>query len=110
MRAAGATVEHVRGALPPGLPDEQWLKEIGERGWIVLMRDKAIRRRPLELQALKDGAVGAFVFTGGQATAQTTADAVTPKLTKMAAISISEPKPFLYSLTLGGTLSKVALR
>lgn len=40
-----------------GLADEQWLTDAGTKGWIVLMKDDAIRRRPAERDALADAAV-----------------------------------------------------
>ena len=109
LRAAGATVEHVRGAVKAGSDDAEWLSIAGKHRWIVLMRDQRIRYRRLEREALKTAEVGAFVFTGGQATAKDTADVIVPKLAKIASIARSEPRPFLYTLTLGGTLSRVPL-
>jgi PIN like domain len=32
--------------------DEEWLRDTGGRGWIVLMNDAKIRYRPAELQVL----------------------------------------------------------
>jgi hypothetical protein len=109
MCAAGANVECVRGAIPSGLPDEEWLRQVGEKGWIAVMRDKRVRYRKLERNALEASGVGAFVFTGGQATAQDTASAIVPRLKKMAAIALSEPRPFLYSLSVGGAISRIPL-
>ena len=109
MRAAGATVEHVRGAIPSGTADDLWLTIVGKRQWIALMRDQRVRWRKLERQSLKAAAVAAFVFTGGQATAQDTADVIVPKLAKFAKIARSEKRPFLYALTRAGKLSKLPL-
>ena len=109
LRAAGARLEHVRGAVPAGLPDAEWLAIAGRNGWIVLMRDQRIRYRTIERDALKRAAVGAFVFTGGQATARDTAEAIVPKLRKMGSIATSERKPFLYSLSARGSLTRVPL-
>jgi len=46
-----------------GTPDEAWLPEIGRRGWYPVTHDKRIPRKALELQALLQAEVGAFVFT-----------------------------------------------
>lgn len=48
------------------LKDEVWLEEVGRRGWVVLMKDDAIRRRPAEREALIAGAVRAFCLTNAQ--------------------------------------------
>ena len=53
MRECGATVEHAGGAFPCGTQDEVWLAACGERGWIVLTRDKRIRWRVLEREAIR---------------------------------------------------------
>ena len=49
-----------------GLKDETWLRDVGERGWVVLMKDDAIRRRPLERDALIAGGVRAFCLANAQ--------------------------------------------
>ncbi len=45
------------------LADEQWLTDAGTNGWIVLMKDDAIRRRPAERDALAAAGVRAFCLT-----------------------------------------------
>jgi hypothetical protein len=49
-----------------GLTDETWLRDVGDRGWVVLMKDDAIRRRPLERHALVAGDVRAFCLANAQ--------------------------------------------
>lgn len=56
----------------PACPDEDWLEVAGKKGWIVLTRDKNIRRKPNELRAFREHGVIAFVLTGGDATAADT--------------------------------------
>jgi hypothetical protein len=48
------------------LDDERWLADAGERNWVVLMKDDAIRRRPAERDALSDAKVRAFCLTNAQ--------------------------------------------
>lgn len=110
MRAAGATVEHAGGAFPRGAQDHVYLAGCGAKGWIVLTRDKRIRRRELEKETLRRHGVGAFALTAGQATAEETAAVVVPLLAKMVNISISEKKPFLYTFGLAGWLSRAPSR
>lgn len=45
------------------LKDEEWLQDVGERGWVVLMKDARIRRRPAELDVLAAHRVRAFCLT-----------------------------------------------
>jgi len=109
MQAAGANVRRVGDDVPYGSPDEMWLETVGKNKWIALMRDQRIRRRRLETEALKAHGVAAFAFTGGQETAQQTAQTICPLLVKFANMNVSEPKPFLYTFGVSGTLSKVKL-
>lgn len=48
------------------IADERWLRDIGAKGWIVLMKDDAIRRRPAERDALVEAGVRAFCLTNAQ--------------------------------------------
>lgn len=110
MQELGAVVRHAGDAFPSATHDDVWLAECGARGWIVLMRDKRVRRRPLELAALRAGNVVAFVCTAGQATAEDTANAVARLAHRFVNISISESKPCLYTFGLRGSLTRMKLR
>jgi PIN like domain len=70
LRASGLVVHTMADVygeqVGQGLQDETWLREIGQRGWVVLMKDDAIRRRPAERDALIEGGVRAFCLTNAQ--------------------------------------------
>jgi hypothetical protein len=51
----------------PDCPDEEWLPVAGKAGWIVLTRDKNIRRKPNELRAFKENCVQGKLRTGHRA-------------------------------------------
>src|ERR1700749_754619 len=67
LRAAGGTVHTMADVygeqIGQRLLDETWLLDVGQRGWVVLMKDDAIRRRPAERDALIAGGVRAFCLT-----------------------------------------------
>jgi hypothetical protein len=65
---AGATVEIHACHFAENAPDAEWLPEIGKRGWVLITKDKAISRRPIELNAIIAANVRAFVLTKGQQT------------------------------------------
>ncbi|MGH6931244.1 MAG: hypothetical protein ACREEE_02295 [Dongiaceae bacterium] len=110
MRELGAVVRHAGEAFPSATRDEMWLAQCGARGWIVLMRDQHVRRRPLELAALRAAKVVVFVCTAGQATAEDTANAVSRLIHRFVNSAISEPKPCLYTFGLKGTLTRIKMR
>jgi hypothetical protein len=68
LREAGIQYELLRDRYPPGTPDEVWLKEVGQRGLVVITKDRQIRHRRTELKALQEAKVAAFVLTSGQLT------------------------------------------
>jgi hypothetical protein len=64
LREAGF-VAHVPGpeTFSTGTQDVDWLPRVGERGWILITKDKNIRKRGLELRALNQARVRTFVVT-----------------------------------------------
>ena len=45
-------------------PDEAWLKRVGDNGWYAISRDKKIRYRPNERQAVIREGIGLFLVMG----------------------------------------------
>jgi hypothetical protein len=104
-----ARVERVGVAVPFGSKDEVWLEKCGQNGWIALTRDQRIRYRQLEKDALKQFGVGAFTFTGGQATARQTATRIVVLLPILTRLALIQTRPFLYSFGLVGPVARVRL-
>jgi hypothetical protein len=50
--------------------DAEWLALAGERGWVVLMKDDRIRRRPAEIEALRVAGIRAFCLTNANLRAE----------------------------------------
>jgi PIN domain-containing protein len=110
MIESGAQVRTPADLAGFGASDEKWLPLAAASDWLVLMRDQRVRYRELEKRALNLAGAGAFVFTGGQATAADTADIVCRLLRKFANISRSERKPFLFTFGFGTTTSRIKLK
>lgn len=49
-------------AFPHNTKDSDWLPEAGRNGWLVIARDKRIKTRPRERDAVIEHGVGLFVF------------------------------------------------
>lgn len=107
LRDRGVRVDPHREHFPPGTPDERWLRTVGAYGWIVVTRDQRIRYRKVEQQALLEASVRAFVFTGGSATGEQTAEAVVRALPKILEIVRSERPPFIYAISKSGILKRL---
>jgi hypothetical protein len=66
LRAAGHSA-YLQGpdTFGTGTQDVDWLPQVGARGWILITKDQNIRKREIELRALKQAGVRAFVLTAG---------------------------------------------
>ena len=65
LRAAGFQVEEHSAHFANDAPDAEWLAKAGRRGWVVLTKDKAVRRNVLELAAILAGDVACFSLGHG---------------------------------------------
>lgn len=61
---AGIHVERHDDHFPDNTPDHIWLPEVGGNGWFVISRDKRIRYRQNELNAVMRAGVGLFLIVG----------------------------------------------
>ena len=71
--------------MPQNAPDEDWISEVGKRGWVVLTKDDRIRYRPAALAVYRRDQVKVFVFGSGEMKAQEMADAFVTALQKFLA-------------------------
>ena len=77
--------------------DEEWLALAGSNGWVVLMKDKRIRYRPHEREAVRQFRVRGFYLAGRNLPAGEMADRFLHSLPAIAK-ACQEPGPFLYAV------------
>ena len=80
-------------------PDEEWLTRAGQEGWIVLTKDKLIRKRPIEREALVAAHVRAFVFTGGNMSGVEMAESIVAAIPRMMRVIAATEPPFIARVT-----------
>ncbi len=68
---------------------------VGEKKWIVLMRDQNIGRRPLELDALLQAGVRSFVLVEGQLPDRENAKILIKAIPRMLAMISEHQFPFI---------------
>jgi hypothetical protein len=66
LRDAGANVEFHDDHFPEDAPDVDWLPVVGANGWAVLTKDKQIRFRRLELQAVLAANLRVYVLASSK--------------------------------------------
>jgi hypothetical protein len=88
-------------------PDEEWLTRAGHEGWIVLTKDKLIRKRPIERGALVAANVRAFVFTGGNMSGVEMSESIVAAIPRMLRIIDSTAAPFIARITGAGDVEVI---
>lgn len=107
LREAGATVEVHDDHFPQTTPDVEWLADVGRRGWVVLSKDERIRRNRIEREALQAARVRAFFLTQQDITGQEMAELFSNALSGMTRRAVSEPAPFIFTISRSGKFSRV---
>jgi hypothetical protein len=91
----GATVEIHDDRFEQDIEDEDWLREVGKRNWVVLTKDKKIASRRLELLAVAQGDVRLFAFTDGDVSGVVVAQAFVNALENMQRFIRGNQPPFI---------------
>ena len=91
----------------PGVPDVKWLPAVGRRHWILLTKDKDIRRRPLEIDAILNSGVRAFVLTAADLPREEQAAIFLRAMPKIQRIC-RQPGPFIYNITRMGWFARIS--
>ena len=105
LRKAGAKVEPHWTRFRHDTEDVEWLAVVGEKKWVVLMGDKAIGRRALELEALLEAKVKAFVLTRGGLSAAEQSKMLTDALPQMLRMVEETRFPFLAKIYMDGSVA-----
>jgi predicted nuclease of predicted toxin-antitoxin system len=92
---AGAHIEHHGDHFNQNTPDMEWLPIVGDRGWVVLTKDKAIAKNQLELMAIASAEVKVFILVSGNLTRQDMADLFVDVLEKLKKFSQGNQAPFI---------------
>jgi predicted nuclease of predicted toxin-antitoxin system len=101
LREAGASIEHHDDHFEQNTPDTEWLPVVGERGWVVLTKDKAIAKNQLELMAIARAEVKVFILASGNLTRQEMAALLVDVLEKLKKFAQGNQAPFIAKVSKG---------
>ncbi len=107
LRAAGATVEVLIDHFPSGTSDSVWIPFVGHRGWVAVTKDKRIRHRRLEQDAVMNSGLALFVLTSGDLRATEEAAALASAYPRMRKLLRDYQLPFIASINDKGTTVKL---
>jgi predicted nuclease of predicted toxin-antitoxin system len=102
LKEFGLNVENHSENFAQDAPDVEWLEKCGENEWIVIAKDKNIRKNLLERQVLLNSNVIAFFLTSGEYTGEEMAEAIISALKRIANLIQSQKKPFIARINLSG--------
>jgi PIN like domain len=105
LRLAGARVEIHDDHFPTTALDEEWLGVVGQRGWVVLTKDRGIRYRAPALTAIRASAIRMFVLTAGDLQGHEMAAIFARGLARIAGVARRERAPFIAKITKTGVVS-----
>lgn len=108
LRKAGATVEVHADHFKHDCPDEDWLTAVGPKGWIVLTKDKWIKRRELERKALEEAHVAAFVLAAKDLKGEQIGEAFVAALPRLRQFATSYARPMLGTVSRNGEVTLLA--
>ena len=107
LRESGLSVVAHDEYFPQNCPDEEWLRIVGSRGWIVLTRDTRIRTRSLEIQAFAEANVLGFVLTAKNLSGEGTARAFQLAVSRMQQAALDETRPAMFAVDRNGRVTKL---
>ena len=105
LRAAGARVDVHIDHFPQASPDIEWIPEVGRRDWVLITKDKNIRRNPLERAAYKKAKLRGFVLTGTDMGGKESADLLVRCLPGMIRRVANRRGPLLFTISRRAMLS-----
>lgn len=97
LRGAGLDVVAHDDRFAPTTPDDVWLPEAGREGWMVLTRDKQIRWKANERDAVMENGVALFALSGSGRTREL-ADLVIASVAAVERFLARHPRPFLATI------------
>jgi predicted nuclease of predicted toxin-antitoxin system len=105
LRQAGVDVQVHDDHFHRDAEDEEWLREVGRRGWVVLTRDRRIRYRSHERAALMQAGVRAFVLVAGNLSGPEMGEVFVKALPAMQRFMVRHQPPFIARVTRSGAVS-----
>ena len=95
LEEAGAKIHLHDDYFEQDVDDQEWLTEVGKHDWIVLTKDKWIRRRAIEREALLNANLKVFCFMSGSIPFVQMAEAIAKALPRIAEITLANDPPFI---------------
>lgn len=106
LRQRGQQVETHDDHLPIDAPDADWIALVAANGWLAVTKDKNIRYRIAEIEAIRSCGARVLVVRAKNATGNDIADLLIAHLEKVAMYARTVPAPFVIGIDRSGKLTE----
>ena len=110
LRASGIAVEVHDDHLAANAPDEEWIALVGRKQWLAVTKDKNIRYRAAELEAVKEHDAKVLVVRAKNATGQDIADILIKASARIQRFAHKHSAPFVAGIDRSGRVSLYDLK
>ena len=107
LKHAGEIVEVHNDIFPSGTQDINWIEYVGKNRRLAITKDKRIRHRSAEIQAIKDHCAMIFRFASGNLRGKEMAEIVIKARERIKRYADKNGGPCIVSLTSDGKLSPI---
>ena len=104
LRAEGMTVEVHDDHLPQDAPDEDWIALVGAKGWVAITKDRNVRYRAAELNAIRQHSARVIVIRMKSATGLDHAALLVKGRRRIARFAAKTPPPFVAGIFRSGAV------
>ena len=107
LRLAGYSVEIHDEHFAQDCDDSLWIREVTRRGWIILTKDKAIRRHEGHKQAIREAGAAAFFLTSGDRTGDQNAHTFLEAMGRIIRLCEKHTRPLLATVSASGAIKVI---
>lgn len=104
LREAGASVELHDDHFGQTTPDSTWIPDVTARGWVILTKDKNIRRPRGEREDVLTSGARVFTLTSGNMNGQRMAEIFIQHLVEIERIAGVQAPPFAFAVSPDGII------
>lgn len=105
LRYSNVEVEIHDDHLPINAPDEHWIELVGRRNWIAITKDKNIRYRTAEIEAIKKYNARVIVIRAKNATGSDLAELILKSMKRITQFAKKTKAPFIAGIDRSGRVT-----
>jgi hypothetical protein len=95
--------------FPQSCPDDIWLTQVGQWGWIVVGHDSQHHVSEAEISAIKQYNIGCFYMWGASATRWEKMQCFARAYERIVQAEKTTPKPFIFNIRKNGRLNAIRI-